>query len=115
MLYDYEIDGRQRFAYPPFTRIILLTFRHKFKEVAAGAAQHFAVAMKKDFGKFLVGPAEPVVNRIRNQYLMEILLKLPKETAVINACKKVIQEQTAALHNDKKFRSVVVIPDVDVI
>ena len=114
MLYDYEIDGRQRFFYPPYSRIILLTFRHKFKEVAGGAAQYFAQAMKKDFGKFLVGPAEPVVNRIRNQYLMEILLKLPKDSHIINACKKMFQEQTAVLHNDKKFRSVVVIADVDV-
>ncbi|HET9055958.1 MAG TPA: primosomal protein N' [Chitinophagaceae bacterium] len=113
MLYQYEIDGRQRFFYPPFSRIVLLTFRHKFKEVAAAAAQHFADAMKKQFGKFLMGPAEPVVNRIRNQYLMELLIKLPKEASVIHACKKMILEQTAVLHNDKRFRSVVIIPDAD--
>lgn len=115
LLYDYEIEGRQRFFYPPYSRIILLTFRHKFKEVATTAARFFAEAMKKDFGKFIVGPAEPVVNRIRNQYLMELLFKLPKDTHVINVCKKMIQEQTAILHNDKKLRSVVVIPDVDVV
>lgn len=115
LLYDYEIEGRQRFFYPPYSRIILLTFRHKFKEVATTAASFFAEAMKKDFGKFIVGPAEPVVNRIRNQYLMELLFKLPKDTHVINACKKMIQEQTAILHNDKRLRSVVVIPDVDVV
>jgi primosomal protein N' (replication factor Y) len=113
LLYQYEIEGRQKFFYPPYSRIILLTFRHKFKEVAGAAAQRFAEAMKKEFGKFLVGPAEPVVNRIRNQYLMELLLKLPKDSHVINACKKMIQEQTAILHNDKKFRSVVIIADVD--
>ena len=113
LMYEYEIDGRQKFFYPPYSRIILLTFRHKFKEVAGAAANSFAAAMKNDFGKYIVGPAEPVVNRIRNQYLMELLLKLPKDTLVINACKKKIQEQTAVLHNDKKFRSVVVIPDVD--
>ena len=38
---------------------------------------------------------------------------LKEDTGVINACKKKIQEQTAVLHNDRKFRSVVVIPDVD--
>ncbi|MBI2730114.1 MAG: primosomal protein N' [Sphingobacteriales bacterium] len=115
LMYDYEIEGRQRFFYPPYSRIILLTFRHKFKEGATAAANFMAEAMKKDFGKYIVGPAEPVVNRIRNQYLMELLFKLPKETSVINACKKMIQEQTAILHNDKKLRSVVVIPDVDVV
>lgn len=113
LLYHYEIEGRQKFFYPPYSRVILLTFRHKFKEVATGAAQQFANVMKKDFGKFLAGPAEPVVNRIRNQYLMELLLKLPKDTSIINACKKMIQEQTAILHNEKKYRSVIIIPDVD--
>jgi primosomal protein N' (replication factor Y) len=44
---------------------------------------------------------------------MELLLKLPKDGGVIAHCKKAIHEQTAVLHMDKKYRSVVVIPDVD--
>ena len=72
-----------------------------------------AFGMKVEYGKYLIGPAEPVVNRIRNQYLMELLVKLPKDGELIQRCKRFIQDQVAQLHNDKKFRNVVVIVDVD--
>ncbi|HUR10758.1 MAG TPA: primosomal protein N' [Flavitalea sp.] len=111
--YNNEIEGRKRFFYPPYSRIIQVVFRHKMQEVAIAAANHFANAMKAGFENFMSGPAEPVINRIRNQYLMELLFKLPKDGHTLQHCKKMIQEFTAELHNDKRFRSVVVIPDVD--
>jgi primosomal protein N' (replication factor Y) len=111
----HELEGRQRFFYPPYSRIIMITFRHKIKEVAESASQLFAMNLHKDFGKYLIGPAEPGVGRVRNQYLMEILLKLPKDGHTIGFAKKAIQQQMAILHNNKKFRSVVIIPDVDAV
>jgi primosomal protein N' (replication factor Y) len=115
LFYDNEIEGRKNFFYPPFSRIIMMTFKHKMKDVVETAAYVFANNIKNDFGKYLSGPAEPVVNRIRNQFIMELLFKLPKDARTINFAKAVIQQQTAILHNDKKFRSVVIIPDVDAV
>jgi primosomal protein N' (replication factor Y) (superfamily II helicase) len=108
-----EIEARKGFFYPPFSRIILLTFKHKSKEITDAAAAYFAELMRKVYGQYLVGPAEPIVNRIRNQYLVELLVKLPKDSGLVNRCKKSILENIALLHADKKFRSVIVIPDVD--
>ena len=113
LFFKNEIIGRQSFFYPPYSRIILIVFRHKIKETVESAAYFFANNMRKEFGKWLIGPAEPVVNRIRNQYLMEIMLKLPKDSQTLNFAKHVIQQQMAILNNDRKFRSVGIIPDVD--
>ncbi len=110
-----EIEARKRFFYPPYSRIILITFKHKFKDVAENAANVFALGLKNDFGKYLIGPASPAVGRVRNQYLMEILLKLPKDGNIINHAKISIQQQAAILNTNKKFRSVVVIADVDAV
>lgn len=115
LFYRHEIAARQQFGYPPFTRVIRMTFRHRDKEVVQSAAQFFANNLKKDFGPWLVGPAEPVVGRIRNQYLMELLLKLPKDGHTIAFAKQVIQQQTAMVQNARHWRSVVIIPDVDTI
>ena len=79
------------------------------------AARLFSNNLKSELGKYLVGPAEPVVNRIRNQFLMELLLKLPKDSSLISYAKHLIVQQTAILHNHKKFKSVVIIADVDAI
>ncbi|HEY0676887.1 MAG TPA: primosomal protein N' [Chitinophagaceae bacterium] len=111
--FEFEMTGRQRFAYPPFTRLILITFKHKIKDTVNEAAHLFAENLQKEYGNYLVGPAEPVVGRIRNQYLMELLLKLPKDTGFINKVKQAIRQTIVTLHMEKKHRSVSVVVDVD--
>jgi primosomal protein N' (replication factor Y) (superfamily II helicase) len=110
-----EIEKRKQFFYPPFSRIIHLAFRHKIKEVVEKAAFQFTDAMKAKYEKYLVGPAQPVVNRVRNQYLMELLIKLPKDAKLIANCKKDILQQIINLHENKSFRSVIILPDVDAV
>ena len=44
-------------------------------------------SLKKDFQN-LVGPAAPVINRVRNMYLMEILIKLSKDAVAYSDFKK---------------------------
>ena len=115
LFFQNEIAHRQAFGYPPYTRVIQVTFRHRDKAVVDSAAQFFANNLKKEFGPYLVGPAEPVIGRVRNQYLMELMLKLPKDGHTINFAKLVIQQQTAIVQNNQKWRSVVIIPDVDAV
>jgi primosomal protein N' (replication factor Y) (superfamily II helicase) len=110
-----EIDKRKQFFYPPFSRIIHLTFKHKLKDIVQDAAQRFAGSLQSRYGQYIVGPAEPVINRIRNQYLMEMLLKLPRDAKLIAQCKSDILQEAAIMHNEKRFRSVVIVPDVDAI
>jgi primosomal protein N' len=113
LFYTKEIAMRQQFHYPPYSRVIRVTFRHKDKDVVREAAQFFANSLKKDFAPYLVGPAEPVIARVRNQYLQELLLKLPKDGHTISFAKLVIQQQTAIVQNSRQWKSVVIIPDVD--
>ncbi|HSC39440.1 MAG TPA: primosomal protein N', partial [Chitinophagaceae bacterium] len=113
--YLEEIESRKQFAYPPFTRIINLLFRHKDADVVAGAAHFFAAQLKPYMGSYMIGPAAPVVNKVRNQYLMELMLKLPKEGGLLQQAKHLIYTSTALLHADKKYRSVQVVPDIDAV
>ena len=93
----------------------MLTFKHKIKEVVESAAMFFANSLANKYGEYIVGPAEPVVNRIRNQFLVELLFKLPRDTKLIAQCKKDLLEQVAVLHNENRYKSVVIVPDVDVV
>ncbi len=114
-MFDEELEKRKQFFYPPFSRLIHLSFKHKMKEVVERAAYHFANTLKNKYEKYIVGPAEPVINRIRNQYLMELLLKLPRDGKTLSQCKKDLLEQIAILHQEKSFRAVTVVADVDVL
>jgi len=111
--YEKETAARQQFSYPPFSRIIRITFKHKMQDIVHDAASVFALHLHREFGNFLTGPGEPVIARIRNQYIMELMLKLPKNGSTIAFAKQVIQQQRAILQNDRKFRSVTVTPDID--
>jgi primosomal protein N' (replication factor Y) len=112
-LYSFEINNRQQFFYPPFSRIIEITLKHKVKEVVDEAANKLAAALQKNMSNFVVGPAAPVVARIRNQYLMELLIKLPLDTKQIQLYKQIIRNEFNLLLAEKQFKSVVMIADVD--
>jgi primosomal protein N' (replication factor Y) len=115
LMFTEELKKRKEFFYPPFSRIIHITFKHKIKDVVERAAQQYADTLKNRYEKYLVGPAEPVIGRIRNQYLAELLLKLPRDTKTINQCKKDLLEQVAILHQHASFRSVTIVADVDAV
>jgi primosomal protein N' (replication factor Y) len=106
-----ELVARKQFHYPPFFRLIQVTFRHKEKHVAETAAQIMAGALAREFPDQVTGPAEPVVGRIRNYYLMELMLKVQAGSASV--AKTLIRQQMAILQNDKMYRSVIIHPDVD--
>ncbi len=111
--YEYELAGRQEFFYPPFSRIVMITIKHKDKEVVLEAAEKLAASFRQDLKDQVTGPAAPVVGRIRNQYLFEIMLKLPKEPGMSLTYKKVIRNHISLLQSEKKYSQVQIIPDVD--
>lgn len=112
-MYESEIAERQQFGYPPFFRILKLTLRHKNQQVVEQAAQILASWLQPHIGAQLVGPAAPLVARVRNNYLQEMLIKLPREARLIAHIKQVLREYFIQLLAEKRFRSVVIVPDVD--
>lgn len=111
--YSYEMKGRAQFGYPPYSRLIRITFRHKQKDKVDAAAKHYAAAIHPLFGNNMIGPAEPVVNRIRGQYLMELTMKCPREMKKIEEIKEKLMLATAQFYQEKPYRGTVVIIDVD--
>ena len=114
-MYNEEIEKRKQFFYPPFSRIIHIGFRHKERDIVQAAAHEFTNRMSAAYSKYLVGPAEPVINRVRNFYLMELLVKLPRDSQTIQKCKTDILKYSALLHAENRFKKVHIVPDVDAI
>ncbi|MCX6206352.1 MAG: primosomal protein N', partial [Bacteroidetes bacterium] len=112
-LFVFELENRKQFNYPPFSRLIRVYFKHKEKHIAEEAATIFSNGFKPQFANYLMGPSQPVVDRIRNQYIWEILLKLPKDNRIIQMCKIGINQQSQILQTNKRYRSVHIITDVD--
>ena len=111
--YGYEIENRKEFFYPPFSRIVMLTLKHKDKKVVDAAAEKLAFLLRQDLKEYVVGPATPMIGRIRSQYLVEIMLKLPKEPGMSMTYKKVIRNHINLMQSEKVYASVHVVADVD--
>ena len=112
-MYAFEIENRQQFLYPPFSRIIKITLKHISKEVVDDIAEKLGSALERDLPKLVIGPAAPVVGRIRNQYLMELMIKLPLDINQIGRYKQIIRNHFNLLHTEKRFKAVTMIADVD--
>ena len=111
--YQAEIASRKMFHYPPFTRLIQLFFKHADKSKTLDAANFIANRLSKDFGNYLIGPAEPVINRIRNKYIYEILLKLPRDSENNSKARILIQQSLLMMQSEQTLKSVHVQINVD--
>ena len=113
-LYEEEIQERQDFSYPPFVRLIKLTVRHTDRAISQQAAQRLADELTDALGSSRVlGPEEPLVERIRNQFLFNILIKIEREKVNIKAVKAYIRDRINDILTDKGLRQVSVVADVD--
>jgi primosomal protein N' (replication factor Y) len=111
--FEEEIRHRKKFQYPPFSRLIQLTFKHKDKKIVWQASRLVADALQKELQKKLLGPAEPPVARIKNQYLVQVLIKLERSGSLILHVKSRIREELQRLQETAAYRSVQVVVDVD--
>lgn len=112
-LYESEMVTRREFLYPPYSRIVQLTLRHRDKAIVDAAALRLANLLRQDLKEYVVGPAPPIISRIRNQYIMELMIKLPKAFGKSTVYKKVINNHINLLHSEQAYKSVVVVADVD--
>ena len=112
-LYTFELENRRQFFYPPFSRLIQVTLKHKRKETVDAAADKLGAALLQ-FGQCqVVGPAAPVVGRVRNLYRMELMLKLPPGNQLLQQFKQILRNQFSLLQSEKPYRSLVLVADVD--
>ncbi|MCS6991889.1 MAG: primosomal protein N' [Chitinophagales bacterium] len=111
--YEAEIQRRRTVYFPPFCRLIQLTFAHRQLALAEEAARRIAAACATLSSVKVLGPAQPPVARIKNRYRVQLLLKLPHRQQVLTETKKflTVQMQQLALH--LQLRKVEVIADVD--
>ena len=111
--FNTEIEYRKQYAYPPFSRLIKIQCKHRYKNIAEQAAHYLADKLQPRYGNYIIGPAEPFVSRIRNQFIHELLLKLPTQPAGLQRCKQLLRQHIIELRHDRNYSGVYVVVDVD--
>ncbi|MDE5906032.1 MAG: primosomal protein N', partial [Alistipes sp.] len=107
-----QLADRQSFFYPPYARLIALTLRHRDPQLLRQGAGALAAALRKRFGRRLLGPMPPPVDRIRGEYLVGLLLKIESGASSARA-RELLSAELEAFAQHPEFRNIVVIPNVD--
>ncbi|MGF1923923.1 MAG: replication restart helicase PriA [Bacteroidia bacterium] len=111
-MYAEELLEREKYNYPPFTRLIFINVKHKDANVLNIAAQTLANSLRLNLGTRVLGPEQPLVARIRNYYLKQISIKIEK-TIAIQKVKELLKATIKEFNTQKEFKSVIVQIDVD--
>ena len=111
-MYKEQLYDRQIYKYPPYFRIIRLTLKHRdFDKVKEGSMWLYQV-MSQNLNMPVLGPEEPPISRIRNEYIRTILIKIP-QTVPIGSTKKTIQKMLTSFEAVPQYRSIKVAVNVD--
>jgi primosomal protein N' (replication factor Y) (superfamily II helicase) len=113
-LYAHEIEERMRFNYPPFVRMIKVTVKHADERTSENASIVLAKDLTDRLGKqHVLGPEIPYIFRIRNLFLNEIHIKLPRENVNLRTAKGQIAMAIQQLYQMPDFKGIRVVADVD--
>jgi primosomal protein N' (replication factor Y) len=111
--YEFEINNRKHFAYPPFSRLMSILFKHKENHIAEEAANHFLQSLDPMIQKTVMGPAQPIINRIRNKYIWELCVKITKQPQQLQIAKKQLLHFIRLIEVHPRYKSVQIIIDID--
>lgn len=112
--YRDELPQRQAYHYPPFTRIIELTVKGESVEEVEQAARYLAEELHKVLGMSRVlGPQAPPVDKIRNQFLRHVLVKIERQGISLKAAKAHIAAVTENAAKTKTFKELKIAVNVD--
>jgi primosomal protein N' (replication factor Y) len=111
-MFNEQLNQRFTFEYPPYSRLIKLTLKHKNLNILQKSSIWLADTLKNKFINQLLGPESPIVSRVNNQFIKNILIKVPVNTNLNNS-KRYISKVLKSFSSISNFRNIDILIDVD--
>ncbi|MEW5675788.1 primosomal protein N' [Flavobacterium enshiense] len=111
-MFKEQVYDRHNFKYPPYYRLIKLTLKHRdFDKLKEGSLWIYNVLVQQ-LQLPVLGPEEPAISRIRNEYIRTILIKIPTQQHLGNT-KKTIQRVLNSFEAIAPYRAIKISVNVD--
>ena len=111
-MYEQQLIDRRKFKYPPFYRLVVVKIRHRDQNILNKASDELAKRLRLQFGNRVLGPEYPMVSRIMNYYLKQIMIKIERSASQTEMKKKLMQE-IMEFSKRKEFSPLRLVMDVD--
>ncbi len=109
---NLQLTERKLFNYPPFSRLIRIVFKDRNEQKADNASRVFAETLRKSLRERVLGPNKPIVSKIQQYHIREILLKLETSLSPQNV-RRLLKDTETHLRSNPQYKYVVVYFDVD--
>jgi primosomal protein N' (replication factor Y) len=111
-MYQEQLYERKIYFYPPYYRLIKITLKHRdFEKLKEGSMWLYQV-MSQNLNVPVLGPEEPGISRIRNEYLRVILIKIPQKEN-LGMVKNKVSKMLNSFEAVALYRSIKTIVNVD--
>ena len=111
-MFDEQLQERYDFKYPPFFKLLKITFKHRDYNKVENSSEWFAKALRQVFKQHILGPEFPAVSRVRNLYLKHVLIKIPQNQSLPKT-KEAILKIKNTFEAIGAFKSVRIVINVD--
>jgi len=111
-LYSHQMGERKVFHYPPYYRLVKVSVKHKEQKRAEDAAKRLTHYLKQFFGQRVLGPQPPLIARIQNYYIQEMLIKLERSMPVYDS-RRQIRQAIGYLQQNPGMKGIRVAVDAD--
>ncbi|CAM3441577.1 Primosomal protein N' [Flavobacterium longum] len=111
-MFTEQLYERRIYKYPPFFKLIKLTLRHRDFDRLTESARWLYNVFSQHLNMPVLGPEEPAIGRIRNEYIRTIMVKIPPE-AKLDGTKKTVRKILDSFEAIPQYRNVKVTVNVD--
>jgi len=110
--YEEQMPIRRQFNYPPYSRLVMVRLKDVDEQKLNKAANELAKIFRQVFRENLLGPEYPIVSRVKNQYIKQMLIKINKDLNSTKV-KEFINKTIEDFKHNNDFKSVKIQIDVD--
>ena len=110
--YEYELNERRKYLYPPFCRVINIYIEHRDHDTAQRHAAAYAAGLRRLFGNRASEPIEPAVARVQSLYIRRVMLKV-ESGASMQRVKEYLRSLYEEMLSSPDTKGLMIYYDVD--
>lgn len=111
-MYKEQLYERHIYKYPPYYRLVRITLKHRDYEKLKDGALWLYNVLSQHLDMPVLGPEEPAVSRIRNEYIRTIMVKIPQGN-LLGATKRAIEKIVGSFDAVVQYRAIKISVNVD--
>lgn len=107
-----ELHERHTFCYPPYSRLLRIVLRDEDLQLLRRCAMQLSERLREKFGRRVVGPVSPPIDRLRGEYIIHLMIKIENGRSMARA-RELLGEAMRGISSRSEYKTVKILIDVD--